>query len=161
MPMAQVLLSPWRGSASAESFSRPCCCPGPWKPQRDSPGENLMALFSLLLVALLTVLGAALHVDSSPKEPGKDGMLNNIHSLIFLINIFKNNAQTIVLLWARSIYSSLEEHPSDTRMEGENHLLLDLLQHCRVLLPLCRKRKKTLIKSLIYWPRTLEHGYCS
>ena len=109
--------------------------------------ENLIALFSLLLVALHAVLGAALHFDSSPKEPGEDGMLTNVHSLFFLINILKNNAQTAVLLWARSIYSSLEEYTSDTKMESENHLLLYLLQRCVVCFCHCRKRKKTLIKS--------------
>jgi len=73
MLMAQVLLSSWRGSASAESFSRPCCCPGPWKPQRGSPAVNLIALFSLLLVALRATLGGALKFDNSLKDPGKMG----------------------------------------------------------------------------------------
>lgn len=93
-----------------------------------------MALFSLVLVALLTRLGAALYFDSSPKEPGEDGMLDNIDSLLFLINILKNNAQTAVLMWARSIFSSVEEYTSDARREGENHLLY-LLQCCVV--PFC------------------------
>lgn len=92
MPMAQVLLS------ASESFSRPCCCPEPWKHQRGSPVENLITLFSLLLVALLTTLGAALHFDSSSKEPEEDGMLTNVLSLFFLINMLKNNALTAVLL---------------------------------------------------------------
>lgn len=96
--MAQVLLLSWRGSASAESFSRPCCCAGPWKPQRDSLVENLIALFSLLLLALLAMLKAALHFDSSPKELGEDGMLTNVHFLFFLINTLKNNAQIAAVL---------------------------------------------------------------
>lgn len=96
--MAQVSLLSWRGSASAESFSRPCCCAGTRKPQRDSLVENLIALFSLLLLALLAMLEAALRFDSSPKEPGEDGMLTNVHFLLFLINTLKNNTQIAVVL---------------------------------------------------------------
>lgn len=98
-----------------------------------------MALFSLVLVALLTRLGAALYFDSSPKEPGEDGMLDNIDSLFFLINILKNNAQTAVLMWARSIFSSVEEYTSDARREGGKPPFISSAVLRSALLPLCRR----------------------
>lgn len=45
-----------KGSTLAEEFSRPCCCPGSWKHQKDSVVENPIALFPLLLVASLATL---------------------------------------------------------------------------------------------------------